>query len=162
MYGTIAQADAYYSSVNFSNWGLLSDEQKTVALTTGSNILDALYTHRFPGQKTGGFQQVNQWPRTNAKTRFGEDIPADVVPTSLEIAAYVITIQEVSNPGSLLAVSFSSQQVKRQKLDVLEREFFKNDAVDQYGHLPFLPVVEGMLYDILISNLPDFPVYWVR
>lgn len=162
MYGTIDQADTYFSSVNFSNWSLLTEEQKTTALTTGSNILDALYTHRFPGQKTGGFQQVDQWPRTNAKTRFGEVIPEDVVPDPIIHAAFEIARIEITKPNSILPATLSGQQIKKQKLDVLEREFFKNDIVDQYGHLPYLPLIEGLIFDFIYSGTGEFPVFWVR
>lgn len=162
MYGTTDQADTYFSTIGFTNWETLSTEQKTSALVSGSNILDALYTHRFPGQKTGGFQQVDQWPRINAKTRFGEVIPEDVVPDPIIHAAFEITRSEVTKPNSILPATFTGQQIKRQKLDVLEREFFKNDQVDQYSHLPYLPLIEGLIFDFIYSGTGEFPVFWVR
>lgn len=162
MYGTIDQADTYFSSIGFTNWETLSTEQKTSALVSGSNILDAIYAHRFSGKKTGGYQQSNQWPRSGANTRFGEVIPEDVVPDPIIHAAFEIARSEITKPNSILPATLSGQQIKRQKLDVLEREFFKNDIVDQYGHLPYLPLIEGLIFDFIYSGTGEFPVFWVR
>lgn len=162
MYGTLESADTYFASIGFANWATLTDEQKTAALTRGSMILDAIYGFRFPGSKTGGFSQVKQWPRENAQTIRGEDIPDDVIPPAVEIATYEITRSEVERPGNLLPASFPQQQLKKQKLDVLEKEFFKNMSNVPRDSLPYLPMIEGILVDLIADTQGDFPIFWVR
>jgi len=161
MYGTLEKATTYYGA-SFPEWGDLDEAQKTTALTQGSMILDAIYAHRFPGQKTGGIAQIRQWPREGAQTIRGELIPFDMIPPAVEVAAFEIAKSEVLRPGGILPTSFASQQVKKQKIDVLEREFFKNQSMYSRDNLPYLPVIEGILIDIINDNQGSFPIFWVR
>lgn len=161
MYGTIAEADAYFGS-GFARWGTLTADQKTAALIGGSGIVDALYGHRFPGQKAGGFEQENQWPRINAKTTSDERIPEDLIPNAVKRATYEIVRLEVTRPNSVFPGVVVAQQIKRQKVDVIEKEFFKNQSNNPLDSLPFLPLIEGILLDLLNDRFGDFPIFWVR
>lgn len=162
MYGTVVNADAYFASVGFSEWANLIEAQKLSALTNGSMIIDAIYGFRFVGSKTGGYNQLEQWPRVNAVTIRGEEIPDDVIPLAVETATYEVVRSEVQNPGALLPASVSNQQVKKEKLDVLEREFYKDISMVPRDSLPFLPTVEGILYDLISDMQGTFPIFWVR
>lgn len=161
MYGDVTKATAYYGT-GFPQWADLDDDQKTQSLVTASMILDAIYGARFPGQKTGGLQQLRQWPRTNARTSSGEVIPTELVPPAVEIATFEIAKQEIVRPGRILPAAFNAQQVKRQKIDVLEREFFKNQSQDVRTNLPHLPIIEGILIELISDMQGMFPVFWVR
>lgn len=162
MYGTIVDADSYFLNTGFSEWAELSTQEKTSALINGSNLLDAMYVHRFPGQKTGGFNQANQWPRTNAMTVRGEEIPPNVVPLPVINAAYEIAKMDLLDPGSVLPSSFAQQQIQREKVDVIEVAYFKNQSTNVLDNIPFLPIIEGILYDLLVDRQGSFPIFWVR
>lgn len=161
MYGSLENAVTYFGA-GFPEWADLDEEQKTIALTQGSMILDAIYGHRFSGKKTGGYNQLRQWPREGATTTSGEEIPFNIIPAAVEIATFELAKSEVLRPGRILPSSFNSQQIKRQKLDVLEREFFKNQSTVSRDNLPYLPVIEGILFDLLDHTHGQFPIFWVR
>ena len=161
MYGDITKADAYFSNT-FPSWSGLTGDAKTTALVNASMILDAVYALRFPGYKTGGLSQIRQWPRSNARTSSGEMIPPDLIPPAVEIATFEIAKQELIRPGKILPVAFNAQQIKRQKLEGLEREFFKNQSMRSTDNLPHLPIIEGILIELLGDMQGMFPIFWVR
>lgn len=162
MYGTLLESDQYFLNSGFDQWDNLTDAQKKSVLGRSSVILDALYGHRFPGQKENGLNQVEQWPRVNATTLRGEPIPEGLVPPAVKTAVYEIARIEVTRPGSIIPNTMTNQQVRKQKLDVLEREFFKGVDGNSRDSLPYLPIIEGILSDLVSDNLGLFPVFWVR
>lgn len=164
MYGSVEGSIEYHTLRGNSEWLDLETGEKSALLVKGTTILDALYAHRFPGRKTGGFNQIDQWPRTGARSKSGEVIPVDVVPVAVEMANYELSNLLLVNDGLLdMEVIDPNRMLKKEKIDVIETEYYKNMSAttDLLGLLPLLPIVEGILSEVL-EFMGDFPVYWVR
>jgi hypothetical protein len=123
----------------------------------GSRYIDATYGSRFSGSPTGGIDQERAWPRSGA-CAYGVSIADDVIPDAVVEASYFAAFQEAKSPGSLSAAVAGSKQVKRQKVEGIEREFFESgsgDAVDD-ARLK-LTDVEGLLAPFLTADAAGAP-----
>lgn len=96
----------------------------------GSDYLDALYNApvdpkapRFSGYPTDPLVQERAYPRTGA-TAYGSAVASDVIPTAIINASYAAAWHEASNPGSLAVSASAAGVVRREKVDVLETEYF--------------------------------------
>lgn len=124
----------------------------------GSQYIDGLYGSRFSGVPTGGFVQVDAWPRTGAQA-YGQPIPNDMTPVAVEHAAYAAAHHEANFPGSLTVAVSQAGAVKRKKIGTIEKEFFEGsgDAVAD-GTLK-LSAVEGLLAPFF--SAPEIAVFVV-
>ena len=118
----------------------------------GSAYIDGRYGSRFPGAPTGGLSQERAWPRTGAETAYGEAIPSSAVPTAIEHASYAAAYFEGLNPGGLSVSVVGSGQIKREKTDVLETEYFAGSGDPLADATPVLSAVEGLLAPFLIPT----------
>lgn len=90
----------------------------------GSNYLDGTYGPRLScSSPTGGLDQERAWPRTGHYVNCAL-IPDDAIPAAWVRASYRAAWLEASSPGSLAVTVDPNRRVKRQKVDVIEREFF--------------------------------------
>lgn len=103
MYGTTADALTYHAARGNTTWAALSSADQSVYLQRGSDYIDRAYRNRFPGTKTGGAAQFEEWPRQQATYRTGEAIDSATVPTAVEYAAYEAALIEAMTPGKLMA-----------------------------------------------------------
>lgn len=120
----------------------------------GSRYIDAVYGSKFCGSPTGGYEQERAWPRTGAMA-FGSAIPDDVVPRAVVEASYRAAWLEAETPGWTSATINPNERVKREKVSVIETEYFdaaageigngmSNVDADIDGSLaPFLCLDEG-------------------
>lgn len=99
-----------------------------VLLNRGSAYLDATYEGLWSGRRTDIATQENAWPRTGALLNCREAIPSDIIPQTVITAAYRAAYIDATQPGVLSASSVSGARVKRQKVDVIEQEFFDDGA----------------------------------
>lgn len=76
-----------------------------------------------------------------------EESPA--LTLALERATYAAAWHEAQNPGSLSVSVVASQQVKREKIDVMETEYFQTDGGALAGATPQLSLVDGILAPFL-------------
>lgn len=118
----------------------------------GSDYVDGLYGQRFPGSPTGGFAQERAWPRAEAETNQGSAIPSDVVPVAVINASYAAAYHEAENPGSLQASATAAGNIKREKTDVLETEYFEGSGDALEDATPLLSAVEGLLAPFLMPT----------
>lgn len=90
----------------------------------GSDYLDAAYEGRLGcSRRTEGFEQERAWPRTGH--RFNRQaVPSDLIPPAWVNASYRAAYLEAMTPGWGTGSTDPNRVVKRQKVDVLEREFF--------------------------------------
>lgn len=150
-YGDDAKFTAWMASNGYS----LPDGGVAVAVLRqrGSAYVDGLYSSRFSGQPTGGFEQERAWPRTGASAS-GQPIPSDVVPVAIEHASYHAAYQEALSPGSLAIAVTAAGALKRKKIGPLEKEYFEGsgDAVAD-GTLK-LSAVEGLLAPFFAVAFP--------
>ena len=126
-YGTEAGADDYHDARGNTAWAAGSSPDKLAALTRASQYIDGRGQcdglSLFPGTKTGGRAQVLVWPRTGAVDWSGAAILPDEVPVEVQFATYEAALRELAAPGSLNPDYVPAQQVKREKVDVLETEY---------------------------------------
>ena len=127
-YVTVAEADAY-NAIRPSNstWAALSDSEKEQRLVAASDYLDSQYI--FNGKKTDE-NQPREFPR-NGETD---------VPMAIKKAVFELALQDslTSNVGA---------EVKREKVDVLEVEYFQSDdGAIRFGY------IDGLLRPFLLQS----------
>lgn len=150
-YGDDAKFTAWMASNGYS----LPDGGVAVAVLRqrGSAYVDGLYSSRFSGQPTGGFEQERAWPRVGACAH-GQAIPSDIVPVAIEHASYHAAYQEAVSPGSLSVAASTSGAVKREKVDTLEVEYVAGSGDAVADALVRLSAVEGLLAPFFAVGLP--------
>lgn len=122
---------AYGTDDGFTAWlaanGLaLPSGAPTAAVlrAVGSAYVDALYSPRLTcSAPTGGFSQALAWPRTGAKAN-KTPVPDDVIPLPWITAAYRAGYLHALNPGWATDSSDPNRVTRREKVDVIEREYF--------------------------------------
>lgn len=152
-YGTDSDFQAWLDANGFT---LPSGAQSLAVLRVrGSAYLDAVYGPRLTcSAPTGGIAQELAWPRIGHCIN-GSTIADDAIPSAWVRASYRAAWLEASAPGSLSLTVNPNQRIKRQKVDVIEREFHDGGAVEAGGAgavidseidgtvAPFLCVVGG-------------------
>lgn len=113
----------------------------------GSDYVDAAYSHMLMcSQKTGGWEQERAWPRRGHRIG-GELLPDDLIPPAWVSASYRAAYLQATNPGWATNPVDATRQTRREKVDVIEREFFA--ASDAAGS----SVAPGMPSDAAINGL---------
>ena len=127
-YVTVAEADAYNAiRPSAQTWAALSDSEKEQRLVSASDYLDSQYI--FTGKKTDPYQS-REFPR-NGETE---------VPMAIKKAVFELALQD-----SL--TSNASAEVKREKVDVLEVEYFQSDdGAIRFGY------IDGLLRPFLLQS----------
>lgn len=95
----------------------------------GSAYLDGTYEALWTGERVDGVMQELGWPRLGAVINCATPIPSDVIPPAIVGAAYRAAWLDAQTPGILSGSVSAGGRVKRQKVDVIEREFFDDGAV---------------------------------
>lgn len=96
----------------------------TVLRQVGSNYVDAAYGAKLScSSRTGGWDQELEWPRTGHYIN-GQEVPADLIPPAWVNAAYRAAYLTALTPGWATTGIDSTRQTRREKVDVIEREFF--------------------------------------
>ena len=149
-YGTNSGADDYHSARGNTAWTDAAGSDKTVARLRGSEYVDQNFRASFPGYKTGLRDQVREWPRTDAYDIESNHIGFDVVPIEVEYATYEAALRELQNPGSLFPDFKPGQQVKREKVDVLEIEYTGPVGISSVK--PIITVIQGILAPVLTGH----------
>lgn len=104
----------------------------TVNLTAmrqiGSDYLDAAYESKLScSRRTEEFEQERAWPRTGHRIGRGasrRDVPPDLIPPAWVNASYRAAYLEAIEPGWATETVDPNLVTKREKVDVLEREYF--------------------------------------
>lgn len=117
----------------------------------GSAYVDGVYGPRAYGAPTGGYAQERAWPRTGA-TAYGSAIPDDAIPNAWVEASYAAALYEAQNPGGLAVVATPGQAVRREKVGVVEQEFFEAAGTALEAATPMLLTVEGLVAPFLYST----------
>lgn len=121
----------------------------------GSGYIDAAYGYKLAcSQKTGGFDQMLEWPRSGHILN-GAEVPSDLIPAAWVNASYRAAYLQAVTPGWATTGTDASRQVKRQKVDTLEREFFSAAESAGTSAAPGMPsdsIINGMVTPLLCSN----------
>lgn len=159
----------YGSDIEFSQW--LSDQGLTMPSGTpsltalrqiGSDYVDAAYEHRLQcSRRAGGVDQERAWPRAGHVVQ-GETVVG--VPQSWVNASYRAAWLEATQPGWASGSQDARRQVRRQKVDVVEREFFSvaeagGDDVAALVGSNSDPLIEGMVGRLLCSQARRIGMY---
>lgn len=140
-YCTIEFADKYLYSRNRLDWASLDDEVKKKCLIIGTDYIDKLY--KWYGRRKF-YQQELAFPRVDLIDNdgfFAEGIPLNVQKAVCEAAFLNI------NTETLFSTKDSDGDIKRQKVDSLEVEYFEgqNSSVD---YSSIYDVLNTLLYGL--------------
>ncbi len=117
-YGNVTDADAYQTAHGGNaKWTAATTPEKTAALLTASEWIDANYGALFPGYPTGKISQLRAWPRTNAADIYGDSIAADAVPVPVQQATYEVALRQIVSPGSLFRDWTAGKDIKQASVD---------------------------------------------
>lgn len=122
----------------------------------GSSYVDAAYGAKLAcSRKTGGFTQELQWPRTGHVIN-GETVPDDLIPQAWIDASYRAAYLQATQPGWATTGTDSTRQTKREKVDVIEREYFAAAEAAGSSVAPGMPsdsILNGMILPWLCSGV---------
>lgn len=152
---------AYGSSQAFMDWlagqglSLPVGADETTLRTIGSAYVDGAYGWRLGcSRRAGGFEQELAWPRTG-HTVNGELVPDDLIPIAWIHASYRAAYLESQSPGWATTGTDATRVTKREKVDVIEREFFSNAEAPGSDAAPGMPsdsIINAMVLPWLCSN----------
>lgn len=156
---------AYGTDQEFQDWldaqGLeLPDDAPSLSVLRqiGSTYIDAAYEHKLQcSRRTGGFQQELAWPRTG-HTMNGENVPNNFIPPAWINASYRAAWLQATSQGWATNSFDATRVTKREKVDVIEREFFSASDVagsDVAAGMPSDAIINGMVAIWLCSGLRD-------
>lgn len=150
----------YGSDDGFENWladnGLsLPSGSPSVAVLRhrGSVYLDGRYGSRLAGTPTGGYAQERAFPRTGV-TVYGAALPDSVIPASVIEASYAAGYYEATTPGGLNPAATAAGAVKREKIDVIEVEYFEGGGSAIENATVTIAAVDGLMAPFLAARLP--------
>lgn len=148
-YADLATIEAYFTERGDTTFAAASTEAKEGAILRAMGYIE---THRWRGQRVSITQSL-AWPRVGCKTRDFLEVPSDVVPVSVVYALAEASKRELTTPGTMLPdVVRGTGQLRRDKTDVLETEWFKQDKTELL--VPF-PAVTRFLLDYIVDPASD-------
>jgi len=160
MYGTLEGANLYHQARGNAAWALGTDEARTGALVRATGYIDGRYrvllasgrwASMFPGVRTAGRGQANEWPRTGAIDNEGARIPVDEVPVEVLQATYEAALRELARPGSLSPDFVASSLAIRKKVGPIEIAYSDKAADGGVPTRPVITVVDEILAALLRS-----------
>lgn len=167
IYGTLTDANTYHADRGNAAWAAATESARNAALIRATDYIDGRYRYPLPlgrwqsafvGERTAGRAQDREWPRVDAVDYEGNDVPSDSVPIEIERATYEAALREVVTPGSLSPDFVASQQTKREKVDVIEVEYFDRTegANGSPPNRPIIPAIDELVAPLLrvVAYLP--------
>jgi hypothetical protein len=155
-YISAADATTYHTARGNTLW-TGTDAVKEAALRRAAAYLDGHYRKRWKGQKVYPLTQAMEWPRAGVKVvdeQIYYDVPPSfydseysgflaitTIPQRLKDAQCELALRALS--GDLAADATAG--VKREKIDVIETEYFAGTAPGQVAY----PLVDQLLSDFL-------------
>ena len=124
-YVDLAFADAYAANTQWdAEWQAFTVDERTAALITATSWLE---TMAWSGDKCTPATQRLSWPRSGVTCQ-GLTATCLMIPYEVQTAQVELAFQFAKNPNLMLGATGTSitGEVKRQKLDVLEVEYFQS------------------------------------
>lgn len=152
----------YGTDQGFEDWlasqGLeLPDGAPAIAVLRqiGSDYVDGAYESKLQcSKRAGGFEQERAWPRAGHTVRC-EPVPDDLIPQAWINASYRAAYLQASS-GWAQGGTDPSRLTKREKVDVIEREFFAVGEGAAQGNaapgFPVDPLIDGWVSVWLCST----------
>ena len=157
-YLSVADADAYHTLMANAAWADASGPDKEAALIRATAGIDTKYKGQWIGVKSVTGQRL-AWPRAKVidtdqpiVTVEGESIPvsgAGAIPAALRDATAEVALIELTTRFVQRTVT-KNDMVKREKVDVIETEFF---ASAQQLAAPLYPYIDSLLEGLASSAL---------
>lgn len=132
-YVTLVEANAYAANQQWETaWLAFTDDQRNAALITATSWLQTLSwggTKCSPSSDDPMLRQRLDWPRSDL-TCDGTAASCTMIPWEVRTAQIELAYQFAQNPNLMLGSTGVSVagEVKRQKLDVLEVEYFQSGS----------------------------------
>ena len=118
----------------------------------GSDYLDATYGARLMcSAPTGGFDQERAWPRTGHMI-YGDALDPAAIPAAWVKASYRAAYREAVTPGWATSSRDPSRMTKREKADVVEREFFEPGETAGASGANIDAMIEGLIGPFLCGD----------
>lgn len=158
MYGTLEGANSYHLARGKAAWAAGTEQAREGALVRATDYIDGRYrvllasgrwTSMFPGVRTAGRGQPNEWPRTGAIDYDGDSIQPDEVPDEVERATYEAALRELVAPGSLSPDFVASEAVTKEKVGPIEVNYADATAAGQVPNRPVVPAIDEILAPLL-------------
>lgn len=149
MYGTLNAANSYHTTRNNTAWSDAAapgDSVRTGALQRATDYINATYRKRFPGVKTGGRAQVDEWPRDGAIDADGFPITDGTVPIEVEYATYEAALLIVKGIDLNPVVQGGAVKRERVKAGPVESETEYSDEVEAYSSFA---IIDNLLSAVL-------------
>ena len=127
----------------------------------GSDYLDATYAARLQcSAPTGGFDQERAWPRTGHMV-LGMAVGDADIPSAWVRASYRAAWREATTPGWATSSRDPSRMTKREKADVVEREFFEPGETAGASGANIDAMIEGLIGPFLCGEYGGLPLHMV-
>jgi len=125
----------------------------------GSDYLDATYAARLMcSVPTGGFDQERAWPRTGHMV-LGMAVGDADIPSAWVRASYRAAWREATTPGWATSSRDPSRMTKREKADVVEREFFEPGETAGASGANIDAMIEGLIGPFLCGEYGGLPLH---
>jgi len=142
---SLDDANAYFVDRGNTTWANASDPNKQSALIRATDYLVQKYTERWKGELVS-FTQALPWPRVGVYTADGKQISSGSIPEAIENATSEMGLRALSNSDLYADEQAGRESLKRNKVDVLEKEYFQGGTTQNK-----YTIVEEMLKDYTIS-----------
>jgi len=127
-YGTLAQADAYFASMDAAIdaiWDAKTDPQKEVALRTACFYMEGVYDGRWKGNITS-LDQVLAWPRAGVVDSERRAVEQTAYPERLKQAQFELTYKTLTE--TLSPDIDAGGLLKSKKTGPLNKEWFAGSS----------------------------------
>ena len=142
-YVSLEYADEYMSNTGKTAWADMSANAKKAYLINATNYIDRTYSKiGWKGIKKYHRNQPLCFPRVELYDKDGFEVEG--IPEELKKAVCEASFIAISN--SLFTVKHASGTIKRQKVDVLEVEYYSEDKTST-GYISRFTVLDYLLSD---------------
>lgn len=142
-YASVANADSYHSLRGNTPWATITTAQKEEALRRATDYIEQVYGLSFKGIRVTREQALN-WPRYDVEI-YGYYNDSNVIPPQLINATCDLAYKAAQGDLS----PDLEQQVKREKVDVLEVEY-----MDGSTQVKRFRAIDNLLAPLL-ANMPS-------
>ena len=142
---SLADSNAYFADRGNATWDAASDANKQSALIRATDYLVQKYTDRWRGAITNTSQAL-PWSRSGVVTSDNKLISSSEIPEAVENATSEMGLRALNNTNLFADQSAGAESLKRNKVDVLEKEYFQGGSTQNT-----YTIVEEMLKDYTIS-----------
>ncbi len=163
----VANANSYVTLEEYRAFALARgvvvpavDADAEVQLIEAMDYLEAQRS-KYQGHKTDPAAQLLQFPRTGVVIDCNAELGANDIPVELKQAQMRLAMEV--NAGNILMPTSDGRVVKREKVDVIEREFMTGGDNGNSGlPMPSFPAVDALLAPLFAACGGGFGLRTVR